>query len=91
MEESRFKAVNPDWKPDKPCVYVGSTAHSPEDRFQQHRDGYKANRFARDYGTRLRQRLANSLQGLATRDEAEEEERQLAERLREKGYAVWQG
>ena len=91
MDDSRFKAANPDWEPGKPCVYVGSTAHSPEHRFQQHRQGYKANRFARDHGTGLRMQPAEDLQGLQTRDQAEEEERRLARRLRKEGYAVWQG
>src|SRR5919106_6801178 len=45
-------------RPDKPCVYVGQTARSPEERFQQHLAGYKAARKVRKYGVRLRPRLA---------------------------------
>jgi hypothetical protein len=53
----RFMAKNPAARPDKPSVYVGMTGRTAEQRFEQHKNGYKANRFARQFGIRLRKRL----------------------------------
>ena len=91
LESSRFRLKNPDHRPDKPCVYVGQTARSPEERFEQHLAGIRVNAYARDYGFRLKPRLFKYLQGYTTRREAEQAERRLAERLRRRGYAVWWG
>lgn len=87
----KFLNANPDRREDKPCVYVGSTALTPEERFIQHKDGVKANRYAHRFGVRLRPRLYKNHQGIATRELAELEEKRLAERLRKRGYAVWYG
>lgn len=73
------------------CVYVGSTAHTPEERFRQHLAGYKANKYAKRYGVRLKPRLYSKYLDLETRALAEQEEVKLAERLRKRGYAVWRG
>lgn len=91
LEERRFSAANPDRRDDKPCVYVGSTALTPEERFEQHRAGHKANRFVFRYGLKLRPRLYRSHQDYPTRAIAEREEERLALRLRKRGYSVWQG
>jgi hypothetical protein len=32
------------------ALYVGKTIRSPEERFQQHKDGYKASRYVKKYG-----------------------------------------
>ena len=85
-----FRAVNPDYNPEKPCVYVGMTATTPKVRFKQHKDGYKANRYARDHGKFLRWNLFKKYNPM-TRDEAQRCEVKLADDLRRKrGYAVWQ-
>ena len=55
--EERFREENRHFKGGKPCVYVGMTGKSPEERFAQHKKGYKASRYARKYGVRLRPRL----------------------------------
>ena len=52
-----FRAVNLDYNPEKPCVYVGQTAKTPEERFSQHLADNWANRYARDHGQRLKPRL----------------------------------
>jgi hypothetical protein len=91
MECRKFRAANPAWRLDKPCVYVGSTALSPEERFEQHCAGYKSNRYAHKFGVRLRPMLYRYFQGFETREEAEEAEAHRAESLREGGYAVWYG
>ncbi len=90
LASARFRNANPDRREDKPCVYVGSTYHTPDKRFEQHITGYKANRYVRQYGNRLRPRLYRNYQGFPSRKTAEEAERRLANRLRKRGYAVWQ-
>jgi hypothetical protein len=87
----RFREANPEWHDGKPCVYVGSTALTPEERFRQHLAGHKANRYVRQYGVRLRPRLYQSWQHYETRAEAERAEEQRALSLRKRGYAVWYG
>ena len=91
LTDKRFRAANPDWQDGKPCVYVGSTALTPEERFRQHLAGYKANRYARAYGVRLRPKLYRSWQHYESRPEAERAEEQRALSLRKRGYAVWYG
>ncbi len=91
LGESRFASRNPDRREDKPCVYVGQTGLCPVERFAQHKSGYKSNRFAREYGLRLRPKLVADRGPFETRVEAEDAEAALAERLRRRGYAVWCG
>ena len=35
LGEVRFAARNPNHRVDKPCVYVGQTARTPEERLEQ--------------------------------------------------------
>ena len=88
---ARFRAANPDWSPAKPCVSVGSTAPTPEERFQQHLRGHKSNAYAHQYAVRLMPRLYRSWQDYPTRAEAERAEGRRALSLRKRGYAVWYG
>jgi len=87
----KFSAANPDYQPGKPCVYVGSSCHKPGIRYNQHKAGYKANKYAEQYGWRLLTEEYRRYNPMRTREEAIERERWLAEHLRQKGYAVWQG
>lgn len=89
LDEPRFARENPDHDPSKPCYYIGMTGLSPERRFENHKAGYKANRFVREYGRRLCPMLYEEHNPLAYEDACEMEVA-LAEMLREKGYAVWQ-
>jgi len=91
LQHNKFVEANLYLRADKPCVYVGSTYLTPEERFQQHLDGYKSNRYAREYGVQLRPRLYRDLQGFETREQAEEAEEKRALSLRKRGYAVWYG
>jgi len=85
----KFRDANPDYIVDYPCVYVGQTAKSPDDRFDQHKAGIKANRYAKKYGIRLRYKLFEEYNPIATRKEAEYKEALLGEHLRKRGFAVW--
>ena len=65
------------------------TAKSPEERFVQHKRGYKANRYARKYGIELMP-PAFTVINPRSYDEARRLERRIAARLRKKGLGVWQ-
>jgi len=77
--------------PAKPCVYVGQSACTPEERFRQHRAGYRAAPKARRFGKYLRPRLYKQFNPLSTREAAERMEVALAQRLRDRGFTVFGG
>ena len=85
-----FRARNPDYRAGMPCVYVGMTGLPPGERFQNHKAGVKANRFVRDFGKGLLPELFECFNPMPF-EAAEQMEVELAEELRGKGYAVWQG
>jgi hypothetical protein len=73
----------------KPCVYVGMTGLTPEERLREHRNGNHSARFVKKYGVRLLPDLYEHFNpmpyALATVMEVE-----LARQLRDHGYGVWQ-
>jgi hypothetical protein len=85
-----FRARNPSYRAGMPCVYVGMTGLPPGERFQNHKAGVKANRFVREFGKGLLPELFDCYNPMPF-DAAEQMEIELAEELRAKGYAVWQG
>ena len=89
LEHARFRAANPNRDITKPCVYVGCTGLTPEQRFAKHKAGIRANSYVQRYGLRLLPRLyayANPMPYDAARDM----EVELAIALQAQGYAVWQ-
>ena len=86
---ARFRSRNPGYISGKPMVYVGSTGLSVEDRFANHLRGYRSNVFVFRYGKRLLPDLYAHLNPMPY-ETAVEMERDLAEDLRQQGYAVWQ-
>ena len=91
LQHNKFVDANPYMLASKPCVYVGSTSLAPEERYQQHLDGYKANRYVHEYAIQLKPRLYKKFQGFETRELAEAAEVRRALSLRKRGYAVWYG
>lgn len=85
-----FRARNPNRRKGMPCVYVGMTGLPPGERFQNHKAGVKANRFVRDFGKGLLPELFDCFNPMPY-EAARQMETELAEDLRAKGYAVWQG
>lgn len=72
-------------------LYVGQTAHSPEERFDQHKGGGRLSAAkARRFGLRLRYDLMK-VGPFKTRQEAERAERELAEALERRGHKVFWG
>jgi predicted GIY-YIG superfamily endonuclease len=88
---SRFRRRNPRFRPGRRCAYVGSSVRPPDQRFDQHKEGYKANRYVRQFGTRLLPDLFERYNPIPSRGDALEIEEYLAERLRQEGWGVWQG
>ena len=88
--DNRFRWRNHHHRPGLPCVYVGQTARSAEERFAQHRQGRKANRFVQRFGRRLIPELTGPVPE-GTREAAEVREAAVAEELRRRGWAVWWG
>ncbi|MSQ54801.1 MAG: hypothetical protein EXR31_05475 [Betaproteobacteria bacterium] len=90
LNSRRFLKANPERDMLKPCVYVGMTGLTPEERFRKHKAGIRANRYVELHGMRLLPGLyayANPMPYEAARDM----EVELAIALREEGYSVWQG
>jgi hypothetical protein len=87
--ETSFRRANPDWRLDKPFVYVGMTGLDPDLRFDRHKAGIQANRFVREYGLRLLPHLYEVYNPMPY-EAACEMEVELAIGLREAGYGVWQ-
>ena len=85
----RFREANPNHKQGKPCLYVGMTGITPDQRFANHKKSYKASRIVKKYGKHLRRRMFEKYNPM-TRADAAYMEVELAENLRKKGYAVWQ-
>jgi hypothetical protein len=89
LYEPRFKKCNPCYDPPKPCVYVGMTGLTPDDRFDRHKAGIKSNKYVRRYGRRLVPELYECYNPMPY-EAACEMEVELAIALRDKGYGVWQ-
>lgn len=89
LASKKFRIKNPTMNPRKACFYVGQTMHDAETRFKQHKEGYKANRFAKKYGLRLEPRIYSRFNPISKRKDAERIEQWIAEKLREKGHGVW--
>ena len=84
------RAANPNRDPQKPCVYVGMTGLTPEERFVNHKAGTKAASVVKRYGLRLLPELYAHLNPMPY-EAAAEMEKDLAEDLRRAGYTVTGG
>ena len=87
VQKGKFARANPQHVQGRPCVYVGMTGLTPEERFRNHLAGKRASRYVRRYGKRLRHEL---VEGPLSREDAVQRERDLATALRVRGWAVWQ-
>ena len=87
-----FKKVrkkNPNYIKGNGCFYVGQSTRPPELRFEQHKEGYKSNKYAKYYGQKLRPDIYKKYNPIPSRKDAVSLETYLAKKLREKGAAVW--
>ena len=94
-EDRKFREANPQFNGVLECLYVGMTSKTPQERFAQHKSGYRtakgtklSSNIVEKYGRYLRPSLYQDI-GPLRRAEALEVEKGLALELRRKGYAVW--
>ena len=90
LNERKVSSTNPRRDLQKPCIYVGMTGIPPIERFQNHKDGYKASHYVQKYGVRLLPDLYEYLNPMPY-EAACQMEKDLAEELRESGYTVCGG
>jgi hypothetical protein len=83
----KVRAVNTKRDPRKPCVYVGMTGLTPEERFANHKAGIKGAWVVKRHGLRLLPELYAHLNPMPF-EAASEMEQDLAEDLRRTGYTV---
>lgn len=82
-----LRRENPNRDPAKPCVYVGMTGLSPDERFANHKSGRKAAAVVHKHGVRLLPELYEVFNPMPF-DVAVAMEQELAEDLRRQGYTV---
>ncbi len=88
-KEPGFLQENPEHHSMMSCLYVGMTGLDPQERYANHKKGYKANRLVNRYGRRLRPDLYQRYNPM-TYEKAKQTEVLLARQLRSEGHAVWQ-
>ena len=86
----KVRAENSKRDRKKPCLYVGMTRLTPEERFANHKAGTKAAWVVKRYGLRLLPELYEHLNPLPY-EAAAQMERDLTEDLRRAGYTVTGG
>jgi hypothetical protein len=92
-EVCRVRKVHLDNKkrdPSKPCVYVGLTGLSPDERFANHQAGTKAATLVKRFGVRLLPELYEHLNPMPYAA-AVQMEKDLAEDLKRAGFTVLGG
>lgn len=89
MDSHKFAKVNQSYDPRKPCVYVGSTALTPGQRYCDHLTKKTGSKWVKEFHEGLHAGLTGKQPKYANRCEAEFAEFVLAMRLRVRGYGVW--
>lgn len=86
----KVQSANPARAKGQPCVYVGMTGLTPEERFANHKQGIKDAWVVKRYGVRLMPELYAHLNPMPY-EAAARMETDLAEDLRKLGYTVTGG
>ena len=87
LQHASILCLNPNRDPAKPCAYVGMTGLAVQERFQNHKNGYKSAWVVEKYGLRLMPELYEYLNPMPF-EAAAQMENDLAEDLRAEGYTV---
>ena len=97
LKEKKFKDANPNYIKGKPCSYVGCTKHTIEKRVKEHRSGHTTwtkwhNTFVKKYYKHMQPKQYESINPILSLDHKEQRvlEAQLADKLRKKGWGIWQ-
>jgi hypothetical protein len=88
--DDAVRHAGPGTKGLPPCVYVGVSSYLPEQRFCQHKRGYKAFRKHR-YMIELMPEIFESIPPVRTWDEARALENRVAIDLESRGFTVFRG
>jgi hypothetical protein len=89
-KSAKYRKANPQYVHGRPHVYVGSTATTPEQRFEKHKGGgLGTNRFVRRFGKRLMPKEYQHLPTFPERDGVEQLEADIAKALHSRGWGVW--
>jgi len=86
--DNSFRERNPNRDLSKPCVYVGQTGLTPEQRFANHKIGHKHSYYVQRYGVELLYDLFADIEPMTWAGSITKE-RELAAALSEQGYGVW--
>jgi hypothetical protein len=90
MNEWKFRERNQQYDSKQLCLYIGMTGLTPEERFENHKAGYKSNKYVKKYGKYLRPSFYDTFNPMSYED-ALFVEKWLAFQLAKQGFAVWQG
>ena len=85
----KFQEKNPKYIKGNGCVYVGQSFCKPEIRFEQHKEEYKSNKYAKRFGLKLLPDFYEKYNPIPTRKDAEDIEEMLGKELRNRGIGVW--
>ena len=85
----KFRAKNLQYIKGNGCFYIGQSTRTPELRLEQHKEGYKSNKYAKYYGEKLRPDIYEKYNPIPTREDALSIEKYLGKKLKSKGAAVW--
>ena len=89
-KETAFREANSQYVEGKPCVYVGQSYLKPRERFEQHKNGIKSNKYAKQYGKWVKKKNIPDENPHPTRAAAEKKEKELAKHLiGKRKWAVW--
>lgn len=86
-KDRKILKANPKRDKSMPCIYVGMTGLTPEERFENHKSGIKAARVVQKFGVRLLPEVYECFNPMPF-EVAVKMETELAEELRESGYTV---
>ena len=88
LKLNRFVDANPRYQTGMPLAYVGLTSRKPEQRFEQHKKGFKCSRLVKVYGVKLLEYQCEVVDSPSYAD-ALTRESSKADELRNKGWGVW--
>ena len=88
INDPRFRQRNAQYILKNPCVYVGMTYLSAEERYEQHKNGIHSARIVRNYHRDLMNSECRRTRPITQR-RALKREAALAQNLRERGWGVW--
>lgn len=87
LGNKKFLNDNPNYNEEKTCYYVGMTGLDLDERYANHKRGYKYNKFVREFGRWLSRRKFEKLNPMTYKDAVKMED-ELAKKLRIHGHAV---